>query len=124
MQYTLMDTFSRCLFCHILSWSYDGVCSDTECNNSTSIGREGRSLSVCCVADVLVVGTHFIHNDDSIGLCEGGIHETVNCTIPEVACKQDNGLGTVYMCTSVNQACMYSYKQYHFHTVTMPCIYF
>ena len=43
--YILMDTFSRCLSCHILSWSYDGVCSDTECNNS--VGREVSQCVLC-----------------------------------------------------------------------------
>ena len=67
----LTDTFSRCLSCHILSWSYDGVCSDTECNNS--VGREVSQCVLCgwCVGVAehsTAVGTHFIHNDDSIGL--------------------------------------------------------
>ena len=27
---------------------------------------------------------------------EGGVHETMNCSIPEVADKPDTGLGTLY----------------------------
>ena len=43
---------------------------------------------------------------------EGGVHETVSCTIPEVADKPDTGPGTVYMYTRsfyVYVVCVYIY---------------
>ena len=41
----LTDTSSGCLICHILSWSYDGVCSYTEYNNS--VGSEVPQCVLC-----------------------------------------------------------------------------
>ena len=94
-------------------------------NVTTVLVLGGRGdLSVCAVWLMCWLLERISYTMMTLLDFEGGVHETVNCTIPEVVCKQDTGLGTVYMCTSVNQACMYSYKQYHFHTVTMPCIYF
>ena len=67
---TLTYISSWCTVWHSFSWSYDGVCSDTECNNS--VGREVPQCVLCgwCVGVVQYstdVVTDLIHCDDTIG---------------------------------------------------------
>ena len=75
-------------------------------NVTTVLG--GRSLSVCCVADVLTVVVDELHKHTSLKLkrssytmisplgSEGGLHETVSCVTAVVADRLDTGPGTVY----------------------------
>ena len=64
----LTDTSSRCLICYILSWSYDGVCSDTEYNNSVGSEVPQCVLCGCCVEFYSCVVANLVHSNTSIGL--------------------------------------------------------
>ena len=61
----------RCLTCHILSWSYNGVCSDTEYNNS--VGRKVSQCVLCgwCVSSWISYSistkANFINDNFTIG---------------------------------------------------------
>ena len=70
-------------------------------NVATVLG--GRSLSVCCVADVLVqLNTPLLLVHTSYAMMtpfgsEGGVHETVTDILSEVADKPDTGPGTAWV---------------------------